>query len=131
MFQYLDSLYHNFSKASDRRYELGETNYLEKITALAKYKQVETQLQQLNYEKKAQLSFLQSSIQSGDSILIKTNEIKPLIIDLENNNTLIFNYLESVCQTRDQLSGRGQKGSNDQISNNKSNASSRRKKESA
>jgi heavy metal efflux system protein len=96
LFQYLDSLYHNFSKASDRRFELGETNYLEKITALAKYKQVETQLQQLNYEKKAQLSFLQSSIQSGDSILIKTHEIKPLIIDLENNKTLIFNYLESI-----------------------------------
>jgi cobalt-zinc-cadmium resistance protein CzcA len=30
LYFYLDSLYQNFSKASDRRFELGETNYLEK-----------------------------------------------------------------------------------------------------
>jgi cobalt-zinc-cadmium resistance protein CzcA len=36
----LDSLYQNFSKASNRRFELGETNYLEKITAQAKFRQI-------------------------------------------------------------------------------------------
>jgi cobalt-zinc-cadmium resistance protein CzcA len=30
LYFYLDSLYQNFSKASNRRFELGETNYLEK-----------------------------------------------------------------------------------------------------
>jgi cobalt-zinc-cadmium resistance protein CzcA len=28
LYFYLDSLYQNFSKASNRRFELGETNYL-------------------------------------------------------------------------------------------------------
>jgi cobalt-zinc-cadmium resistance protein CzcA len=44
---YLDSLYQNFSKASDRRFELGETNYLEKITAQAKFRQIKTKLSKL------------------------------------------------------------------------------------
>jgi cobalt-zinc-cadmium resistance protein CzcA len=39
LYFYLDSLYQNFSKASNRRFELGETNYLEKITAQAKFRQ--------------------------------------------------------------------------------------------
>jgi cobalt-zinc-cadmium resistance protein CzcA len=96
LYYYLDSLYQNFSKASDRRFELGETNYLEKITALAKYKQIETELQQLSYEKKAQKILLQSFTQSKDSVFIKNNELRPLIISPENNKTFITNYLESV-----------------------------------
>jgi cobalt-zinc-cadmium resistance protein CzcA len=40
LYFYLDSLYQNFSKASNRRFELGETNYLEKITAQAKFRQI-------------------------------------------------------------------------------------------
>jgi cobalt-zinc-cadmium resistance protein CzcA len=43
----LDSLYQNFSKASNRRFELGETNYLEKITAQAKFRQIKTSLSQI------------------------------------------------------------------------------------
>ncbi|WP_379952748.1 CusA/CzcA family heavy metal efflux RND transporter [Dokdonia sp. R78006] len=42
----LDSLYTDFSRMASRRFELGETNYLEKITAASKQKQVE-----LNYKK--------------------------------------------------------------------------------
>ena len=42
LYKYLDSLYQNFSKASDRRFELGETNYLEKITAQSKFRQIRT-----------------------------------------------------------------------------------------
>ena len=41
-YQYLDSLYQDFSKKSKRRFELGETNYLEMITAKSKQKQLET-----------------------------------------------------------------------------------------
>jgi cobalt-zinc-cadmium resistance protein CzcA len=40
LYFYLDSLYQNFLKASNRRFELGETNYLEKITAQAKFRQI-------------------------------------------------------------------------------------------
>ena len=43
---YLDSLYSNFARAAGRRHELGETNYLEKITADARYLELNKQQQQ-------------------------------------------------------------------------------------
>ncbi len=39
-YDYLDSLYSQFSKSATRRYEVGETNYLEKLTAETKQKEV-------------------------------------------------------------------------------------------
>ena len=38
----LDSFYQTFAHAAKRRFETGETNYLEKITAQAKQKQLHT-----------------------------------------------------------------------------------------
>ncbi len=40
VYKRLDSLYTDFSKVAARRFELGETNYLEKITAGSKQKQI-------------------------------------------------------------------------------------------
>jgi cobalt-zinc-cadmium resistance protein CzcA len=54
----LDSLYQNFSKASNRRFELGETNYLEKITAQAKFRQIKTSLSQIKSDKSAHYDLL-------------------------------------------------------------------------
>ncbi|PIB33485.1 multidrug transporter AcrB [Gaetbulibacter sp. 5U11] len=41
-YKYLDSLYKDFAQKAKRRFELGETNYLEMITAQSKQKQLET-----------------------------------------------------------------------------------------
>jgi heavy metal efflux system protein len=41
-FKYLDSLFQNFASAAERRFELGETNYLEMIHAKSKRKLLET-----------------------------------------------------------------------------------------
>ncbi|MCF1420614.1 CusA/CzcA family heavy metal efflux RND transporter [Mangrovimonas futianensis] len=49
-YQFLDSLYQNFSKSAKRRFELGETNYLEMITAQSKQKQIETVFKQAQQE---------------------------------------------------------------------------------
>ncbi|MCB0443486.1 MAG: efflux RND transporter permease subunit, partial [Flavobacterium sp.] len=70
LYRYLDSLYHNFSKAGHRRFELGETNYLEKITAEAKFRQIRTKLSQLEKEKKLQLQILQSLVQTDEQIVV-------------------------------------------------------------
>ncbi|GAA4280938.1 CusA/CzcA family heavy metal efflux RND transporter [Gaetbulibacter aestuarii] len=45
-YQYLDSLYRVFSKAANRRFELGETNLLEKLTAESKQKEISLLLKQ-------------------------------------------------------------------------------------
>ncbi len=47
-YQYLDSLYLQFSQAASRRFELGETNYLEKLTSTTKHKEVELQVKQID-----------------------------------------------------------------------------------
>jgi cobalt-zinc-cadmium resistance protein CzcA len=97
LYRYLDSLYQNFSKASNRRFELGETNYLEKITAEAKFRQISTKLSQLDKEKKAQLEVLQALIQSEEIITIKANEVKPINNILDTSSKALYGtYFESI-----------------------------------
>ena len=45
-YQYLDSLYGRFALAANRKYETGESNYLEKLTADARKKEIALQLSQ-------------------------------------------------------------------------------------
>ncbi|MFV8378692.1 CusA/CzcA family heavy metal efflux RND transporter [Flavobacterium sp. LB3R33] len=97
LYQYLDSLYQNFSKASDRRFELGETNYLEKITAQAKFRQIKTKLSQIENDKKAQYDLLQSLLQTDEIIVINSNSITPLNTFTDETSKLTYStYLESV-----------------------------------
>jgi cobalt-zinc-cadmium resistance protein CzcA len=97
LYFYLDSLYQNFSKASNRRFELGETNYLEKITAQAKFRQIKTSLSQIKSDKSAHYDLLSSLIQKDDTIVIKNNSITPsFIVTEEAIKDIHFAYLESV-----------------------------------
>ncbi|WP_415060081.1 CusA/CzcA family heavy metal efflux RND transporter [Flavobacterium sp.] len=107
LYRYLDSLYQNFSKASHRRFELGETNYLEKITAEAKFRQIRTKLSQLEKEKKVQLEILQSLVQTDEKIVIQSTTIVPLI-DFQQSKSqgLYQDYWQSVSkkyQTNEKL----------------------------
>ena len=97
LYHYLDSLYHNFSTASNRRFELGETNYLEKITAEAKFRQIKTKLTQIGSEKKAAYITLQNWVQTEDEILIKSSTISPLnTLSNESNKSTYQLYLETI-----------------------------------
>lgn len=99
LYRYLDSLYQNFSKASNRKFELGETNYLEKITAEAKFRQIKTKLSQLEKEKKAQLELLQSLVQSDDKIEILNSNATPIsAVSLNSSKELYFSHLESFTK---------------------------------
>ena len=96
-YQYLDSLYQNFSKASDRRFELGETNYLEKITAQAKFRQIKTKLIQIGKDKKAEYELIASLVQTDTTIAIKNSTVTPYFTEeLTSNKALHITYLESV-----------------------------------
>ncbi len=99
LYHYLDSLYHNFSTASNRRFELGETNYLEKITAEAKFRQIKTKLTQIGNEKKVDYVTMQNWVQSEDEILIKSSTISPLkSFSNESNRNIHQSYLETVSK---------------------------------
>ncbi|MFT5713883.1 MAG: cobalt-zinc-cadmium resistance protein CzcA [Flavobacterium sp.] len=97
LYFYLDSLYQNFSKASDRRFELGETNYLEKITAQAKFRQIKTKLSQIGNDKKAHYDLLHSLIQKDEKIVISNNLLTPILfVTNELSKNIHVSYLESI-----------------------------------
>jgi cobalt-zinc-cadmium resistance protein CzcA len=99
LYFYLDSLYQNFSKASDRRFELGETNYLEKITAQSKFRQIRTKLSQIENDKKAQYEILNSLVQSDENYSVKSNTIAPLNTTMNETSKSLYNtYLESITK---------------------------------
>jgi len=56
----LDSLYQAFEKAANRRFELGATNYLEKITAQSKAREIRIQLE----ESRTRAGILENQIQN-------------------------------------------------------------------
>ncbi len=99
LYRYLDSLYENFSKASSRKFELGESNYLEKITAEAKFRQIKTTLLQIEKQKKANLEILQSLLQSDENFSIKNNTITPLNnLSSKSNKELYSAYFENITK---------------------------------
>lgn len=70
-YRYLDSLYSKFAQNAKRRFELGESNYLEMITAESKEKQMETRY-----------------VQAQQAVLIQSEQLKKIVqIDsLETTN---------------------------------------------
>nr|WKN34931.1 CusA/CzcA family heavy metal efflux RND transporter [Tunicatimonas sp. TK19036] len=75
-FAYLDSLYQMFAHAAARRYELGETNYLEKLTAQARQSQLHTQLLQLSEEINAAYATLNQYVQADSGFRVAEQELK-------------------------------------------------------
>lgn len=75
IYEKLDSIYKDFAHAASRKFELGESNYLEKITAKAKQKELETQRAQVFEHKRASMITLTNMAQAEDSL---TFEFPPL-----------------------------------------------------
>ena len=99
-YHYLDSLYQNFSKASTRRFELGETNYLEKITAQAKAGQIQTKKSQIEKDKLAQYEVLNSLVQSDEKIIVFNNQLSPLdFIINSSGKDLHVTYFNQISET--------------------------------
>ena len=67
----IDSLYKNFSKASKRKFELGESNYLEMIMSQSKHKQFEAQYNQLQNDVNIAYEELNLLIQISDTVLVQ------------------------------------------------------------
>lgn len=85
---FLDSLYSQFAHAAERRFELGETNYLEKITAKAKYQEITTKFNQVQEEVTAAKSQLEKIVQSEATFMVATEQLFKLAVntsDLEEN----------------------------------------------
>lgn len=71
IYRKLDSLYKNFAQAAERRFELGETNYLEKITSKSKQRQMEVDYQKSKEDLEIALEKLKSVVQSKENLSLK------------------------------------------------------------
>ncbi len=102
IYQQIDSIYKHFSLSATRKFELGESNYLEKITASAKHKQVQLQLTQSQMEKQQTFHQLQALVQSKDTLLVEEQIPEKLLIDipeLENlNGVNLFEERAKITQ---------------------------------
>jgi cobalt-zinc-cadmium resistance protein CzcA len=75
---FLDSLYGQFARAAIKRYEVGETNLLEKLTAETKQKEISLQLSQSKENAKKATVFLQQWVQSDSIHAVKENKMPRL-----------------------------------------------------
>ncbi|USD26826.1 CusA/CzcA family heavy metal efflux RND transporter [Flagellimonas marinaquae] len=78
MYGTLDSIYEKFAHAANRRFELGETNYLEKVTATAKQRQIANAYAKLKQEILTTHVQIMSLVQSGDTLSILTEKPEKL-----------------------------------------------------
>lgn len=129
-YKYLDSLYQDFANKSKRRFELGETNYLEMITAKSKQKQLETLYKQALKEVAFSKEQLKSVVQV-DSLEIVDQPLEQLQIEVmstQNNVGLHYfeqakNYQNAIYQQEKQnllpdISVEYFQGTNDQLNTN-------------
>jgi cobalt-zinc-cadmium resistance protein CzcA len=99
VYKRLDSLYANFSTVAARKFELGETNYLEKITAASKQRKINLDYHQAIQKVSKAYANLLRMIQVEDSVVI-SEEIN-LKIDLRAINiesTPEISYYETNMQ---------------------------------
>ena len=91
----LDSFYSNFSRISARRFELGETNYLAKITAASKQKQIN--LKYLTSKQEVALTYtsLLKVVQSEDPlILVRETDLKTPLDRIDMNTSVEMAYYQ-------------------------------------
>ena len=127
----LDSLYANFANMAARRFELGETNYLEKITAASKQRQIELNYKQAVQEVSTTYQDLLKIVQAEDSLLIQDElnlkmDLNSIVIDntpeiayYENNKAVMA--AESSFEKQQLLpdiSASYFQGTNDQLDDN-------------
>ena len=94
-YKLLDSLYQNFAHAAQRRFELGESNYLEMITAQSKQKQMQTQYKQALREMVILKEQLKQVVQM-DSISIINKPLEMLELNvIPNENHVGLQYFEN------------------------------------
>lgn len=104
-YRYLDSLYQNFAKAASRRFELGETNYLEMITAKSKQMQLETAYKQSQQDVVLMTEQLKKVVQQDSLSIIDEPLIKlelQVVSTQENIGLLYFEDSKSYYKSLNQ-----------------------------
>ena len=101
-YTYLDSLYDQFVVAAKKRYQLGETNLLEKLTAEAKQKEIAIALSQAREDVSKAHTILNEWVQS-DSLMTIEESVLPKLALQEFNaeahpGTSFFNSVQNLAK---------------------------------
>ncbi len=106
-YRYLDSLYQRFEQAAQRKYDLGEGNYLEQITASAKRKEMLLQQEKARQHEARYYAVLNQWMQSNDSIVVSAQTPPRLTIQtvsLANHPLVAYQEQQlAVAQAEQQL----------------------------
>lgn len=100
----LDSLYKAFASASDRRFELGETNYLEKLTASGKQREIALKLTEANQNYQISMEELKSQLNwEGDLQIVPTEIELEEGIDFNAESHPGMNYYQNAIIQADHM----------------------------
>ena len=90
---FLDSLYGQFARAANKRYDVGETNLLEKLTAEAKQKEISILLSQTREGVAKAYTMLRQWIQADSLVMVGENGLPHLQLqkpDLSDHPGILF-----------------------------------------
>ncbi|HUH27909.1 TolC family protein, partial [Gelidibacter sp.] len=83
-YTFLDSLYGQFSRAASKRYDVGETNLLEKLTAETKQKEISISLAQTKEDVAKAFTMLHQWMQTDSLVTIEENRLPRLELQPPN-----------------------------------------------
>jgi cobalt-zinc-cadmium resistance protein CzcA len=99
LYRTLDSVYSRFAHAADRRFELGETNYLEKVTATAKQRQIVNTYAKINQQLLTTYGQIASLVQTEDSLQIAAEMPEKLaVVNLQGMMPTETSFLDNRQQ---------------------------------
>jgi len=100
---FLDSLFQDFAKKAIRRFELGETNYLETITAKSKQKQIQTLYKQALQEVVLSEEKLKAVVQVDSLEIVDENVSVLEVQSIVTNENVGVQYFENAKNYEDAL----------------------------
>lgn len=100
IYKYLDSIYKDFSRMASRKFEEGESTYLEKITAQSKQKQVEAQLVKVRNQLVNTSNQIRSFVQSDVELSIEGETPHRFTLDNLNSVENLPDFVLSELQTQ-------------------------------
>ncbi len=92
-YEYLDSAYRGISRAAMRRYELGETNGIEHLTAISKQNEIGNRLKQVENDLQIAYNELDSWLQIDSHYVLNINDLKKVEVDLKDTVSPMQQYL--------------------------------------
>ena len=102
-YTYLDSLYANFVHAAFRRFEQGESNYLEKLTAETKGKEVSLKLNQIKENINKSYITFNKWLQSDTMFQVENRPMKRIeLVPLDSSNHPAISYYTNAIKLSDQ-----------------------------